>query len=122
LRYSLFNPANLPLRPTIVSILPLSLGVLLASIIAYLLLTILIGYWASRRVKTSGDFMLAGRSLPLALSSAALFATWFGSETVFWRFVGIPEGRLVRGDRRSIRSFSLSYLIRVVFLPGSFTP
>jgi SSS family solute:Na+ symporter len=83
LRYSLFNPANLPLRPTIVSILPLSLGVLLASIIAYLLLTILIGYWASRRVKTSGDFMLAGRSLPLALSSAALFATWFGSETVF---------------------------------------
>ncbi|MBA4053316.1 MAG: sodium:solute symporter, partial [Marivirga sp.] len=34
-------------------------------------------------VKTSGDFMLAGRSLPLLLSSAALFATWFGSETVF---------------------------------------
>jgi SSS family transporter len=27
--------------------------------------------------------MLAGRGLPLALSSAALFATWFGSETVF---------------------------------------
>jgi SSS family transporter len=27
--------------------------------------------------------MLAGRSLPLMLSSAALFATWFGSETVF---------------------------------------
>ena len=56
---------------------------LLASIIAYLVLTVLIGYWASRRVKTSGDFMLAGRSLPLFLSSSALFATWFGSETVF---------------------------------------
>jgi SSS family transporter len=27
--------------------------------------------------------MLAGRSLPVVLSSAALFATWFGSETVF---------------------------------------
>src|SRR5687768_13557669 len=27
--------------------------------------------------------MLAGRSLPLMLSSTALFATWFGSETVF---------------------------------------
>lgn len=27
--------------------------------------------------------MLAGRSLPLFLSSSALFATWFGSETVF---------------------------------------
>jgi len=44
---------------------------------------VVIGYWASRKVKTSGDFMLAGRSLPLLLSSSALFATWFGSETVF---------------------------------------
>jgi len=56
---------------------------LLASIIVYLLLTVLIGFWASRKVHTSGDFMLAGRSLPLFLSSSALFATWFGSETVF---------------------------------------
>jgi solute:Na+ symporter, SSS family len=56
---------------------------LLFSIIAYLILTVLVGYWASRRVKTSGDFMLAGRSLPILLSSSALFATWFGSETVF---------------------------------------
>ncbi|MBN8575741.1 MAG: sodium:solute symporter family protein [Cytophagales bacterium] len=56
---------------------------LLISIVLYLLVTVLIGYWASSRVKTSGDFMLAGRSLPLFLSSSALFATWFGSETVF---------------------------------------
>lgn len=27
--------------------------------------------------------MLAGRSLPMVLSSSALFATWFGSETIF---------------------------------------
>lgn len=47
------------------------------------MLTVIVGIWAARRVKTSGDFMLAGRSLPLMLSSAALFATWFGSETVF---------------------------------------
>lgn len=56
---------------------------LLAFIIVYLILTVLVGIWASRRVQTSGDFMLAGRSLPIAISSAALFATWFGSETVF---------------------------------------
>src|SRR5262249_43776113 len=35
------------------------------------------------RVKSADDFMVAGRSLPLALSSAAVFAMWFGSETVF---------------------------------------
>lgn len=56
---------------------------LLFSIIIYLIITVVIGYWASSRVSTSSDFMLAGRSLPLLLSSSALFATWFGSETVF---------------------------------------
>ncbi|MFZ6010733.1 MAG: sodium:solute symporter family protein [Bacteroidota bacterium] len=56
---------------------------LLFSIIAYLALTVLIGFWASRKVKTTGDFMLAGQSLPLMLSTSAMFATWFGSETVF---------------------------------------
>lgn len=56
---------------------------LLFSIISYLVITVLVGVWASKRVKTAGDFMLAGRGLPLMLSSAALFATWFGSETVF---------------------------------------
>lgn len=56
---------------------------LLTAIIAYLLLTILVGFWASRKVSTSKDYMLAGRSLPLWLGASALFATWFGSETVF---------------------------------------
>jgi solute:Na+ symporter, SSS family len=56
---------------------------LLLSIVAYLALTVLVGFWASRRVKGSDDYMLAGRSLPLMLSSSAMFATWFGSETVF---------------------------------------
>ncbi len=56
---------------------------LLFSIIAYLLVTVLVGYWASRRVRNTSDYMLAGRSLPILLSASALFATWFGSETVF---------------------------------------
>jgi SSS family transporter len=67
---------------------------LLFSIIAYLVLTVAIGYWASRKVKTTGDFMLAGRSLPIMLSSAALFATWFGSETVFGASAEFLEGGL----------------------------
>lgn len=58
------------------------------------MLTILVGFWASRRVKTSGDFMLAGRSLPLMLSSTAMFATWFGSETVFGASSQFLEGGL----------------------------
>jgi len=42
-----------------------------------------VGALASRLVKGSNDFVLAGRSLPLFLSASALFATWFGSETIF---------------------------------------
>jgi len=67
---------------------------LLLSVIVYLALTILVGYLASKRVKTSGDFMLAGRSLPILLSSAALFATWFGSETVFGASAEFMHGGL----------------------------
>lgn len=55
---------------------------LLGFIILYLLGTIAIGWWASRRVKTAQDFAIAGRRLPLMVAGAALFATWFGSETI----------------------------------------
>jgi len=56
---------------------------LLLAIIAYLAITVGIGAWSSKLVKNSNDFVLAGRSLPLFLSASALFATWFGSETIF---------------------------------------
>ncbi len=52
-------------------------------VIFYLIVTVAIGVAAARHIKTSKDFMLAGRQLPLLLSSSALFALWFGSETIF---------------------------------------
>lgn len=55
---------------------------LLTFIGCYLLATILVGVLSSRWIKSSKDYVLAGRRLPLALASSALFATWFGSETV----------------------------------------
>ncbi len=48
----------------------------------YIAVTLAIGLFAARWVKGSGDYVLAGRKLPLLLASSALFATWFGSETV----------------------------------------
>ncbi|MEX2197375.1 MAG: sodium:solute symporter family protein, partial [Burkholderiales bacterium] len=41
-----------------------------------------IGLWAARRVHNSRDYVVAGRSLPLYMSFALVFATWFGAETV----------------------------------------
>src|SRR5688572_25099698 len=55
---------------------------LIASVIVYFLLTIGIGLWAARRVHNSRDYLVAGRSLPLYMSMATVFATWFGAETV----------------------------------------
>ncbi|MGN6508347.1 MAG: sodium:solute symporter family protein, partial [Chitinophaga sp.] len=55
---------------------------LTAFVLVYLLITILIGRWAARRVKSAGDFIVAGRSLPLGISTCVIFATWFGSETM----------------------------------------
>jgi SSS family transporter len=60
--------------------------VLLTLVIAYLLVTIAIGLMAAKRVRSSADFAVAGRHLPLAMIVTTTFATWFGSETV----LGIP--------------------------------
>ncbi len=48
----------------------------------YLAVTIAIGLVAARRVHSSADYMVAGRSLPLYMNMATVFATWFGAETV----------------------------------------
>ncbi len=55
---------------------------LAAFVIAYLLVTIAIGLLAARRVHGAKDFLVAGRSLPLYMNVATVFATWFGAETV----------------------------------------
>ena len=51
-------------------------------VILYLLFSVGIGLYASRRVHNSRDFVVAGRPLPLPVVTATVFATWFGAETV----------------------------------------
>jgi SSS family solute:Na+ symporter len=60
--------------------------VLLWFVILYLMVSVGIGLWAARRVHSAKDFAVAGRSLPLPVVTATVFATWFGAEAVF----GIP--------------------------------
>lgn len=70
---------------------------LIALVGLYLLGTIAIGFWAARRVKNTTDFVVAGRKLPLVVASSALFATWFGSETI----MGAPS-EFVEGGALSV--------------------
>jgi SSS family transporter len=62
------------------------MNTLLAFVLVYLLISISIGLYAATRVKNSTDYAVAGRSLPMPIVIATVFATWFGSETV----LGIP--------------------------------
>jgi SSS family transporter len=55
---------------------------LIGSVVVYLLVTIAIGLWAAQRVHNSKDYVVAGRSLPLYMNTATVFATWFGAESV----------------------------------------
>lgn len=59
---------------------------LLTLVFLYLLVTIIVGLYAARRVKNTTDYAIAGRNLPLIMIVTTTFATWFGSETV----LGIP--------------------------------
>lgn len=52
----------------------------------YLVLSIGIGMYAATKVRNTEDYVSAGRSLPMIMVVAMVFATWFGAETV----LGIP--------------------------------
>ena len=55
---------------------------LIGCVIVYMVATVAVGLYAATRVHSAKDFMVAGRSLPLYMSFACVFATWFGAETV----------------------------------------
>ena len=52
-------------------------------VVIYLLVSIGIGLYAATRVHNAKDFAVAGRSLPMPVVMATVFATWFGAEAVF---------------------------------------
>jgi Na+/proline symporter len=52
-------------------------------VVIYLLFSIGIGLYAATRVHNAKDFAVAGRSLPMPVVTATVFATWFGAEAVF---------------------------------------
>lgn len=54
---------------------------LMASVGAYMLIMLGIGYWTSKRIKGTADYIVAGRRLGWWLSIGTIFATWFGAET-----------------------------------------
>lgn len=59
---------------------------LVGFVVLYLVTSIGIGMYAATKVHNARDYITAGRSLPIWIVTAMVFATWFGAETV----LGIP--------------------------------
>ena len=55
----------------------------ISGIMIYLLALVAVGFYKIRSVKTSADFMVAGRSLPWYILVGTLLATWMGSGSLF---------------------------------------
>lgn len=68
---------------------------LIGAIIFYFAVNILIGFVASKRITNTADFINTGRNLHPAVNSAALFALWFGSETIFGASAEFAESGLL---------------------------
>ncbi len=76
----------------------------------WLLLQLGISVWASRRVATEGDFLVAGHSLGLTLVALSLFATWFGAETIMGSTAMVAEEGLA-GARADPFGYALTLLL-----------
>lgn len=69
--------------------------ILLAFIGLYFLLTIAIGVGATKYIKSAKDFATANKKMPLMISTAAIFATWFGAETMLGAPVEFMKGGML---------------------------
>ena len=56
-------------------------GLIIAFLALYMVVMLLVGFWASRKVKKTSDYVVAGRNLNLFLATGTMFATWFGAGT-----------------------------------------
>lgn len=52
------------------------------TMVVYVIVMYIIGYFAQRRIQGTEDFLVAGRKLPLSLAWMTLLATWFGAGTL----------------------------------------
>lgn len=54
---------------------------LIASVAMYMVMMLSIGFWTSKRIHDTKDYIIAGGKMGWWLSVGTLFATWFGAET-----------------------------------------
>jgi SSS family transporter len=58
------------------------IGIIIGGIVLFFIIRLLVGIYASRKIKTSADYIVAGRRLPIYFTAASIMATWFAAETI----------------------------------------
>lgn len=73
-------------------------NVLLFTVVVYLLGILALSVFASQRIRSEEDYIVAGRRLPLWMAWGTLLATWFGAATI----LGSAEAARTEGVRGTI--------------------
>lgn len=81
------------------------------AIVCFVLLQLAIGAWASRRIASETDYLVAGRNLPVWLAGMSIFATWFGAESVLG-----ASGAVAAEGLSGARADPLGYTLALVLL------
>ena len=74
---------------------PAAKSLLAVALCGYVIFLLAISIFASRRVETEADYLVAGRRLPLFLAWGTLIATWFGAATMFAAAGAVREDGLL---------------------------
>lgn len=109
----------------------------LTGLIIYLLLMIVVGYLASKKVKTADDFLVAGRTMSLPVLVGTLTAGWLGAGTVvgfaslghgngfgalWWAAGGLTGAFIIvimSSKLRSIAQYTVPDILEIRFSPAA---
>lgn len=80
-------------------------GWVVVCVVMYLAALMIIGWVAGRKTETSTDYLVAGRKMPLYMTTATLFATYVCGGTILG-----GAGAALPGD------FSVRYMILLLLL------
>ena len=84
----------------------------------YILVMLGIGFFASRKINSSADYLVAGRRLPLWMATATLLATWFGAGSSMG-VAAMTYSSGIRGILADPFGASLCLLLAGIFIVGT---
>lgn len=90
----------------------------LFGVMLYVAVQLAVGLFVARGMRNESDYLLAGRTLGLAVSTMTVFATWFGAETCVGSS-GAIYGEGLSGGRADPFGYTLCILVMGTFFAAT---